>query len=161
MISNDVGNAGSPNFKEQVDKIVQGHKNNSPAWFAVEQPFIDGFLGAVPPIYFSGGFACGEPFDSNEQGIPTFFCFVNGWCKITTIKNAIEYAIADKEETNKKSARIRNGMEESIKTDLSTVRRYHAEGKITKEHAQELFIGIRKFSKELLYEVGKKSAQPA
>lgn len=32
-------------------------------------------LGALPPVYFDGGFYMGEPYDHDRNGIPIYYAF--------------------------------------------------------------------------------------
>lgn len=63
----------------------------SDKWTPVSQGFVDHFLGAVPPIYFKGGFACGEAYDDTELGV-RYFCLVDNFCRICTIADAVRFA---------------------------------------------------------------------
>jgi hypothetical protein len=55
-------------------KGPRGH--GSPSWFETTREVYDNQLGAVPPIYFRGGFMASEPADHDARGVPIYAALV-------------------------------------------------------------------------------------
>lgn len=61
-------------------------------------------LGAVPPIYFQGGFACGEPLRFDAEGRQTYRAFVN-------VGGTWFESVLAKEDMAPEAAMLRGGIE--------------------------------------------------
>lgn len=73
--------------------IIERNKITETDWNSIAEADADFLLGAVPPIYLPGGFACGEAYSDNRAGETTYICIVRGMARICTLNEARERAI--------------------------------------------------------------------
>lgn len=71
--------------------IIKDNDLNTTDWRPIKQSDADSLLGAVPPIYFQGGFACGETYSHDSDGVPLYICIVQGMARICSVDVAIKY----------------------------------------------------------------------
>lgn len=61
----------------QFQKDVLAMQENKSVITLVSEETYYHFLEAVPPVYFNGGFACGEAYSHNSLGVPVYYCFTS------------------------------------------------------------------------------------
>lgn len=77
---------------DEIQIIKELYVASKSTWTKVSDEFVDHFLGVVPPIYFCGGFACGEEYSIDAFGDTLYFCIVQNHCRICTIFEAESFA---------------------------------------------------------------------
>ena len=90
---------------DEIALVKERYDGGETTWTPVGDEFVDNFLGAVPPIYFDGGFACGEEYDWRAGG-KTYFCVVDNMARICTIQDAKDFAARRKALPNLNPARV-------------------------------------------------------
>lgn len=75
----------------EISLVKERFDAGETTWTPVSDEFVDHFLGCVPPIYFNGGFACGEAYDHTDRGV-LYYCVVKNFSRICTIADAVKFA---------------------------------------------------------------------